>query len=551
MTLTPNFESAKTNFNINAWLYHTQHYPNQAKRQEIIDGLINGFDIRREGPFPNQTQRNLPTDDIGKLHITKWLIQGCNDGHFLGPFTTPPFQSYHTSPVGTVPKDITKRRTIHHLSAPRKGISVNSEITQESKTVTFIQFKQVVAWIQSLGKNAFIWKSDLENAYRQLALHPTAYPLLGIRWLNHYVFDTRGPFGLASMVAIFQDFADLLLYAVSQSMLHLFLINNSISLHHLLDDFFGGHNNSSMAQKQFDQFFHISNILGVKVSQRKSYPPTQQLTILGYHYDTTTQTVSIPIEKIHKIKQQLKLLVQKRKSKAQELLSIVGKLRWVSNIIVTGSAFVRRLEQAAHSVKELHYWVRLNSEIKKDIKWWLKVLNSQTLNQREFKFILANPTQSDIQIYSDGSTTKGIGGYCANNNVCYQILLSQIANLHKDADIQFIELLALVVTAKMWAQNWTNSSITFYCDNEPVVGMLKKKCATFKRWDLMQLIRILCELANKHSFYFWAVHIPDKQNQIADKLSRFQTVPTTQLMHYETLQTTQKHVQTILSLVYA
>ena len=512
---------AKANFNLSAWKELTTNYQNQKSRNDIILSLENGFKIRREGEFPSQRQRNLPTDTVGKLHITNWLIQGCQDNHFLGPFINPPFQTFHVSPVGTVPKDENKRRTIHHLSAPRKGISVNSEITEEDKTVTFIQFKQVVSWVQSLGKCAFIWKSDLENAYRQLPLHESAFPLLGIKWLDRYVFDTRGPFGLASMVAIFQEFADLLLCAVTHNHNDIFDVQQATSLHHLLDDFFGGHPIQEIAFKQFNTFFSVCETLGVKVSTKKSYEPSQELIILGYNYNTNLQTVSIPKPKIDKIKAKLIYLYSRQKVQARELLSIVGKLRWVSNIIILGSAFVRRLEEKAYSVSKLHFWVTINSETKKDIAWWIDVLNDQTLNQRPFYSILNAPKDAKFIISTDGSTTKGVGGFFHNTNQAFQALLSQLPEIITQQDIQFIELFALVLAASIWAPQLSGSSVTFLCDNLPVVFMVIKKRASFARKDLMQLIRILCKLANQHSFHFWIEHISTTDNKIADGLSRF------------------------------
>ena len=364
------------------WQTYTVEFENKESRNEILEGLKHGFKIRRNGVFPTTQQRNMPTDKIGKLHITNWLIQGCKDEHFLGPFTQPPFEQFHISPEGTVPKDENKRRTIHHLSAPREGISVNSEISDRDKTVTFIQFKDVVTWIQSMGKNAYIWKSDLENAYRQFALDPSAYHLLGIKWLGKYVFDTRGPFGLASMVSIFQDFGDLLSYANTHKNNTIFTKEGPSSLKHLLDDFFAGNANQNIAFEQYKAFFKTCEELGVKVSARKSFEPTQKLTILGFSYNTLKQSVSIPKHKLLKIKNQFIQLNGKKKYQAKILLSIVGKLRWVSNIIVVGNAFVRRLEEKAHSVEHLHFWVRLNLDTKRDIKWWLDVLNNETLNER-------------------------------------------------------------------------------------------------------------------------------------------------------------------------
>ena len=118
----------------------------------------------------------------------------------------------------------------------------------------------------------------------------------------------------------------------------------------------------------------------LKVSIKKSFQPTQQLTILGYHYDTTTQTVSIPKIKIQKIITQLYKISNQYKCQAVSLLSIVGKLRWVSNIISYGNAFVRRIEQIAHSVKKKNFWVKITKEARKDIKWWLDILNNETKN---------------------------------------------------------------------------------------------------------------------------------------------------------------------------
>ena len=517
-----------------------------------MQGLKNGFKIRRNGEFPTQHQRNLPTDKIGKLHITTWLIQGCKDKHFLGPFDIPPFKQFHVSPVGTVPKDENKRRTIHHLSAPRNGISVNSQITHVDKTVTFIQFKEVVSWVESLGKNAYIWKSDLENAYRQLALHPSAYPLLGIKWLGKYVFDTRGPFGLASMVSIFQDFGDLLQFAVTNTNKDIFSFQGPSCLNHLLDDFFAGHSHKTVAFKQYKSFFDTSNALGVKISVKKSFEPSQELVILGYNYNTDEQCVSIPKHKIQKIKDKLTQLHNSYKTQAKTLLSIVGKLRWVANIIVVGNAFVRRLEEKAHSVQNIRFWVKLDKETKRDIKWWLEVLNDQTLNKRSFQSILANPKNANFIISTDGATTKGVGGFNHKTLQAFQILNSAIPDLNNQHDIQFLELYAIVLAASIWAPMWQGTSVTFLCDNLPVVFMVTKKRASFHRQDLMQLIRILCKIANQYSFHFWIEHLSTEDNKIADGLSRFTINPQTNLnINFESEINTLSHANNLLQNIYS
>ena len=101
------------------------------------------------------------------------------------------------------------------------------------------------------------------------------------------------------------------------------------------------------------------------------------------------------------------------------------------------------------------------------------------------------------------------------------MLLSEFPSSNKPPDIQFYELFSLVLAAKIWSYQWKNKAVKFYCDNMSVVFMLIKKRATFTRPDLMQLIRILCHLANINSFHIWVEHISTEQNIIADDLSRY------------------------------
>ena len=66
-------------------------------------------------------------------------------------------------------------------------------------------------------------------------------------------------------------------------------------------------------------------------------------------------TVRIPDDKYEAVR---KLLLEirnnpKRKQTKRELLSLIGKLRWCSVAMFAAHAFVRRLEERAHSQKRL------------------------------------------------------------------------------------------------------------------------------------------------------------------------------------------------------
>jgi hypothetical protein len=53
-----------------------------------------------------------------------------------------------------------------------------------------------------------------------------------------------------------------------------------------------------------------------------------------------------------------------------------------------------------------------------------------------------------------------------------------------------------------------------------VVEIIKKKCVSFARPDLMNLMRVLASLAIQFNFKFWIEHVPGVDNKTADILSR-------------------------------
>lgn len=165
---------------------------------------------------------------------------------------------------------------------------------------------------------------------------------------------------------------------------------------------------------------------------------------------------------------------------------------------------------------------------------------------------MQEPQNAQFILSTDGSTTKGIGGFNHTSKQAFQLLLTQLPDIVKQQDIQFIELFALVLAASLWGHTWYGSSVTFLCDNLPVVFMVIKKKAAFHRKDLMQLIRILCKLANKYSFYFWIEHISTTNNKIADGLSRFTlNSEKTPKMITENMNNTLHHANKILNEIFA
>ena len=132
---------------------------------------------------------------------------------YAGPFSKPPFKDYIQSPIGLVPKDNgNDTRLIFHLSYPRDGRSVNSEIPDDLCSVTYPDFQEAIRLCQLAGKSAFAGKSDMKSAFRNLGIRVADFMILlmvaecpndgKIYWF----VDKCLPFGSSISCRIFQDF---------------------------------------------------------------------------------------------------------------------------------------------------------------------------------------------------------------------------------------------------------------------------------------------------------------------------------------------------------
>ncbi len=526
--------------NWSAWKQSLQNYPDQKFAKYILDGIENGFPIdRTSDAVPETVNRNLPTDSVdAKIAITSWIIEELDKGHMWGPSPTPLIDPFYPSPIGAVPKEtnpwtgeILKYRIIHHLSAPRHGTSVNSGVPRDKAYIRYIQFKEVIAMIQNLGVGAWIWKIDLQSAYRQIRVHPSGWHYLGLRWANRYVIDTRFPFGLSSSCRIFSDIAATLLWITVNTNPGVFPMQLRRAIAQYLDDFFGGDSKKWVAQAQYNHFARIAREHGVKTSEKKSFPPRQSLDILGFQYDTVRQTVALPPKKIIAY---LRLVTphtpsstrpRKRTITIKLLRSIVGKLRHASFVIYPGKAFLRRLDAAVIETAHLNplRHVNITKPMLLDLIWWEYALRHH--NGVPFTFALAEPGKATpIHIITDASDA-GIGGWTTPSGQWFRWPVYPGYDLKK-FQIDWRELCGATAAIIIWLPFLRNSSVNLWIDNAVAHGWLVSKRPPLHRKHALALLQVICALAAKYSFKFWSNHIPTEENFTADHLSReFSLVP--------------------------
>ena len=530
-------------FSPEKWQQLTSHM-NQKDRSWLLDGISNGFDIyiSDSDKLKRSKVKNLPACVIRKLRTTEWIIKNIEKGAIWGPFDpdAPDFptilKDYRVSPVGAIPKgthcglsdEEKKWRVIHHLSHPRNDISVNSEVLEEWSTVSYVSFKEVVKMVHSLGPDALLWTVDAKDAYLRVPIKKKCMKHMCFRWASKLFAFTCLSFGLTSAPRIYTLFADAMLSIIQRLNPGIWKVGDQPRTYHYIDDFFGGApaDQAHIAFEQFNATFSGFEILDVPTTHDKCEGPDRTRKILGFIYDTHRRMLFIPeIKKKAMLIDIEKCLHPGTKRVSRDLIqSLIGKLRWFSNCLWAGPAFVRRMETEVNRLSRGKWSVWIPIEpMKEDLIWWQRAIKHSE-DGILMEDILKKRSEWDHKVWTDASTGDGMGGWSGDGQwyrYHWPLSSNDIFRDPSHPDIYWKEMCAVATACVIWGEEWTGKSVLFRCDNEACVYSLNKKSCSLKRPDVMALIRIIADCVNRFKFIPYIIHIPGKLNLTADALSRF------------------------------
>ena len=316
---------------------------------------------------------------------------------------------------------------------------------------------------------------------------------------------------MRSAPCLFNRLAD----AIQWILHHHFAIEHSF---HYLDDFFlAGAGNSSACSTSLAHMLSLCDLLGIPLKPDKIVGPTTTMTFLGIELDTVAQQARLPPDKHAALTSELDGFVTKYSKRAscskRSLLSLIGKLAFACKVVPAGRIFLRRLLDLAHSVKELHHHLHISREALQDVLWWRDF--SQTWNGTSFFLDPTWTPASDLQIFTDASSTLGYGAFW-NGAWFSHPWPSHLAQ----NTIEWKELYAVVMACETWGAHWSRKRILFHCDNQAIVSVWESGLS--RSTSLMHLVRALFWVAANNNFTVLLRHIPGIDNSIADALSRLQ-----------------------------
>ena len=212
---------------------------------------------------------------------------------------------------------------------------------------------------QQSSEPIFLYKEDMDRAFRQLFACPSSVPLLGFKWRGQYYFDLVMVMGCRIAPYICQRTTDMVAHI--QGAMGYFVLN-------YVDDFIGAEYSTRVGEAYQTLIRLLSNI-GLDRSEKKSVSPTQVIDFIGNLVDTINMTLGITAARKIEIIETLQDWRHKTMCTRTQLESLIGKLQFLSNCVKPGRLFVSRLLSELRGM-ERGKWYHIGSKTRKDIRWW-------------------------------------------------------------------------------------------------------------------------------------------------------------------------------------
>ena len=254
--------------------------------------------------------------------------------------------------------------------------------------------------------------------------------------------------------------------------------------------------------------------LGFTINKEKSaMVSAQRIVFFGFLIDSVKFLVYLTDEKVSKIYNLAKILLERETIVVRQLASFIGLVINACFAVPEAPLHYRNLErnklmEATECIDRFENKMTLSTESKKDLQWWMD--NVQKKNGKRIR-----PKNVDIFCRSDASFL-GWGAYELNSE--------QVANGRWTEDelqfsINYLELLAIFYALQSLFVSMSDVHIHFQCDNTCAVSYIKifgGMCSI----QMDNLAGDIWQWCLDRNVYISASHLSGVENFTADFLSR-------------------------------
>ena len=311
--------------------------------------------------------------------------------------------------------------------------------------------------------------------------------------------------GLRSSCQIFESVSDAISWIASDK----FGIYPIVKV---LDDFLFMAPTVQLCTRYLQGFTSMCTSLGVPLAPEKTEGPSTTLTFLGIELDTCLMEARLPPDKLEKCSRKISeaLSAKKNKIKLRELQQLLGLLNFVCQVVTPGRCFLRRLHNLTIGCSNPHYYVRIGTEARKDLRAW--------------QFFLASFNGKSMIKYQPWVSSDCL--HLFTDSVGFGALFQShwVYGLWPDAwhtkGISFLELYPIMISLSIWGISLRNKRIILHTDNQALEPIINS--ATSKNSEIMILVRRIVFTTMEYNIQIKAKYLPGKDNLLPDLLSRSQ-----------------------------
>ena len=262
-----------------------------------------------------------------------------------------------------------------------------------------------------------------------------------------------------------------------------------------------------------DKTLSVLSSLGFQINWDKSLLiPSQNILHLGYLWDSKSMSISLPVDKLSKIKSLCRYCLN-NPCNLRSLASLLGLLVSSSKGFKFAALFFRKFQlnfiQGLKTKSGWDSYWNLDNDSRLDLSWWCSA-NIESLSPVSFSSHVA-----EFSIFTDASLL-GWGASLSSGEFASGCWSDDDSKEH----INFLELKAIHLTLVHFMPILKGKSISIHCDNSTTVYYFNKIGGTHSRklcllsleiWHLIRANELICK----------AHFISGMNNKSADYLSRF------------------------------
>lgn len=528
-------QGQRSQMNLNGWSHELSFETDLQLKDYLWNGVKDGFHIIDcDVDVPSYKCFNYSSALQGEAYkaIDKLILKEIEEGKYILSETKP----HNVHAMGAVPKADLSYRPITDCKRPLFS-SVNNYMNTTHQAFSFSTVDDVSDMIVP---QCYMATVDISSAYRSITINPKDWDRQGISWVvndeKRYYKDTRLCFGAKCAPFIFTQ--------ISRFITNCMVRRGFPNIIGYIDDFWISENSYERCVAAQNSLLGLLGDLGFAASWHKCTSPCQSIRYLGIIFDSINMTMSLPSDKMQKLRSELEFFVKRKRATKHQLQRLCGVLSHAAKVVYGGRIFSRRMIDLLKGLPDKNVRIKLSDDFKEDLQWW----RTYAANFNGHATIVSHHYTQEVVLQTDAS--KGGYGIVVDNDWMAGYINCDLIpqgmeelkqehghwynyELQTSFNINEMELLPIWLAVHRYSHMWRNKLITCQVDNTQVMWAINRGRSVNKN-NMVVLRKIFWESV-KNNFHMVAIHVKGDENILPDLLSRLRCVNDLSILHDSSL----------------